>query len=159
MQEPCLMDLHSRGKRVNVLLWLELQDGLCACCRQSNLLSKGIVSNPCLVQVHGPTVIAVINDSVGVMFFRWICFVRLVCALPTFQTMSGFVKALAALLINSALLLCLSLGLLVTACSNAGVALNSNPVELEPVSMDRADADQALVDSGSLDDAMLGSGL
>ena len=73
--------------------------------------------------------------------------------------MSGFVKALAARLINSALLLCLSLGLLVTACSNAGVALNSNPVELEPVSMDRADADQALVDSGSLDDAMLGSGL
>tara|TARA_Y100000746_G_scaffold214933_1_gene208666 strand:+ start:1734 stop:1955 length:222 start_codon:yes stop_codon:yes gene_type:complete len=73
--------------------------------------------------------------------------------------MSGFVKALAALLINSALLLCLSLGLLVTACSNAGVALNSNPVELEPVSMDRAEADQALVDSGSLDDAMLGSGL
>ena len=73
--------------------------------------------------------------------------------------MSGFVKALAALLINSALLLCLSLGLLVTARSNAGVALNSNPVELEPVSMDRADADQALVDSGSLDDAMLGSGL
>ena len=73
--------------------------------------------------------------------------------------MSGFVKALAARLINSALLLCLSLGLLVTACSNAGVALNSNPVELEPVSMDRADADQALVDSGSLDDAMLGTGL
>ena len=73
--------------------------------------------------------------------------------------MSGFVKALAARLINSALLLCLSLGLLVTACSNAGVALKSNPVELEPVSMDRADADQALVDSGSLDDAMLGTGL
>ena len=73
--------------------------------------------------------------------------------------MSGFVKALAARLINSALLLCLSLGLLVTACSNAGVALNSNPVELEPVSVDRAEADQALVDSGSLDDAMLGSGL
>ena len=73
--------------------------------------------------------------------------------------MSGFVKALAARLINSALLLCLSLGLLVTACSNAGVALNSNRVELEPVSMDRAEADQALVDSGSLDDAMLGSGL
>ena len=73
--------------------------------------------------------------------------------------MSGFVKALAARLINSALLLCLSLGLLVTACSNAGVALNSNPVELEPVSMDRADADQALVDFGSLDDAMLGTGL
>ena len=73
--------------------------------------------------------------------------------------MPGFVKALAARLINSALLLCLTLGLLVTACSNAGVALNSNPVELEPVSMDRAEADQALVDSGSLDDAMLGSGL
>ena len=67
--------------------------------------------------------------------------------------MSGFVKALAARFINSALLLCLSLGLLVTACSNAGVALNSNPVVLEPVSMDQADADQALVDSGSLDDA------
>ena len=73
--------------------------------------------------------------------------------------MSGFVKNFATRLINSALLLCLSLGLLVTACSNAGVALNSNPVELEPVSMDRAEADQALVDSGSLDDAMLGSGL
>ena len=67
--------------------------------------------------------------------------------------MSGFVKNLATRLINSALLLCLSLGLLVTACSNAGVALNSNPVVLEPVSMDQADADQALVDSGSLDDA------
>ena len=67
--------------------------------------------------------------------------------------MSGFVKNLATSLINSALLLCLSLGLLVTACSNAGVALNSNPVVLEPVSMDQAEADQALVDSGSLDDA------
>ena len=64
-----------------------------------------------------------------------------------------FVKNLATRLINSALLLCLSLGLLVTACSNAGVALNSNPVVLEPVSMDQAGADQALVDSGSLDDA------
>ena len=67
--------------------------------------------------------------------------------------MSVFVKNLATRLINSALLLCLSLGLLVTACSNAGVALNSNPVVLEPVSMDQAGADQALVDSGSLDDA------
>tara|TARA_B100000900_G_scaffold82739_1_gene66880 strand:+ start:340 stop:543 length:204 start_codon:yes stop_codon:yes gene_type:complete len=67
--------------------------------------------------------------------------------------MSVFVKNLATRLINSALLLCLSLGLLVTACSNAGVALNSNPVVLEPVSMDQAEADQALVDSGSLDDA------
>ena len=67
--------------------------------------------------------------------------------------MSVFVKNLATRLINSALLLCLSLGLLFTACSNAGVALNSNPVVLEPVSMDQADADQALVDSGSLDDA------
>ena len=65
--------------------------------------------------------------------------------------MSVFVKNLATRLINSALLLCLSLGLLVTACSNAGVALNSNPVVLEPVSMDQAEADQALVDSGSLD--------
>ena len=73
--------------------------------------------------------------------------------------MPVFIKNLATRLINSALLLCLSLGLLVTACSNAGVALNSNPVVLEPVSMDRAEADQALVDSGSLDDAMLGSGL
>ena len=73
--------------------------------------------------------------------------------------MSGFVKNLATRLINSALLLCLSLGLLVTACSNAGVSLNSNPVVLEPVSMDQAEADQALVDSGSLDDALLGSGL
>ena len=67
--------------------------------------------------------------------------------------MSVFVKNLATRLINSALLLCLSLGLLVTACSNAGVSLSSNPVVLEPVSMDQADADQALVDSGSLDDA------
>ena len=67
--------------------------------------------------------------------------------------MSVFVKNLATRLINSALLLCLSLGLLVTACSNAGVALNSNPLVLEPVSMDQAEADQALVDSGSLDDA------
>ena len=67
--------------------------------------------------------------------------------------MSGFVKNLANRLINSALLLCLSLGLLVTACSNAGVSLNSNPVVLEPVSMDQAEADQALVDSVSLDNA------
>ena len=67
--------------------------------------------------------------------------------------MSVFVKNLATRLINSALLLCLSLGLLVTACSNAGIALNSNPVVLEPVSMDQAEADQALVDFGSLDDA------
>ena len=67
--------------------------------------------------------------------------------------MSVFVKNLATRLINSALLLCLSLGLLVTACSSAGVALNSNPVVLEPVSMDQAEADQALIDSGSLDDA------
>ena len=69
--------------------------------------------------------------------------------------MSVFVKNLATRLINSALLLCLSLGLLVTACSNAGVALNSNPVVLEPVSIHEAEADQALVDSGSLDDAVL----
>jgi len=67
--------------------------------------------------------------------------------------MSGFIKNLANRLINSALLLCLSLGLLVTACSNAGVSLNSNPVVLEPVSIDQAEADQALVDSGSLEDA------
>ena len=67
--------------------------------------------------------------------------------------MPVFVKNLATRLINSALLLCLSLGLLVTACFNAGVALNSNPVVLEPVSMDQADPDQALVESGSLDDA------
>ena len=73
--------------------------------------------------------------------------------------MPVFIKNLATRLINSALLLCLSLGLLVTACSNAGVALNSNPVVLEPVSMDQAEADQALVNSGSLDDALLGSGL
>ena len=67
--------------------------------------------------------------------------------------MPVFIKNLATRLINSALLLCLSLGLLVTACSNAGVALNSNPVVLEPVSMDQAEAEKALVDSGSLDDA------
>ena len=73
--------------------------------------------------------------------------------------MPVFIKNLATRLINSALLLCLSLGLLVTACSSAGVALNSNPVVLEPVSMDQAEADQALVNSGSLDDALLGSGL
>ena len=73
--------------------------------------------------------------------------------------MTGFIKNLATRLINSALLLCLSLGLLITACSNAGVALNRNPVVLDPVSMESAEADQALVDSGSLDDALLGSGL
>ena len=73
--------------------------------------------------------------------------------------MTGFIKNLATRLINSALMLCLSLGLLITACSNAGVALSRNPVVLEPVSMDQAKADQALVDSGSLDDALLGSGL
>ena len=73
--------------------------------------------------------------------------------------MSVFVKNLATRLINSALLLCLSLGLLVTACSNAGVSLNSNPVVLEPVSMDQAEADQALCDLGSFDEALLGSGL
>ena len=73
--------------------------------------------------------------------------------------MPGIVKTLVTRLINSALLLCLSLGLLVTSCSNPGVALNSNPVVLVPVSMDSAEADQALVDSGSLDDVILGSGL
>ena len=73
--------------------------------------------------------------------------------------MSEFVKTLVIRLINSALLLCLSLGLLVTACSNAGVALNSNPVVSEPISIDRTEADQGLVESASLDDAMLGSGL
>ena len=73
--------------------------------------------------------------------------------------MPGIVKTLVTRLINSALLLCLSLGLLVTSCSNPGVALNSNPVVLDPVSMDSAEADQALVDSGALDDAILGSGL
>ena len=67
--------------------------------------------------------------------------------------MSGFVKTFATRLINSALLLCLSLGVLITACSNAGIALNSNPVLLEPVLMDTGESDQALVDSGSLDDA------
>ena len=67
--------------------------------------------------------------------------------------MPVFVKNFATRLINSALLLCLSLGLLVTACSNAGVSLNSNPVVLEPVSMDQVEADQSLGDSGSLDDA------
>ena len=73
--------------------------------------------------------------------------------------MPGIVKTLATRLINSALLLCLSLGLLVTSCSNPGVALNGNPVVLDQVSMDSAEADQTLVDSGSLDDAILGSGL
>ena len=73
--------------------------------------------------------------------------------------MPGLVKTLATRLINSALLLCLSLGLLVTSCSNPGVALNSNPVVSEPISMDRTEADQGLVESASLDDAMLGSGL
>ena len=73
--------------------------------------------------------------------------------------MPGIIKTLVTRLINSALLLCLSLGLLVTSCSNPGVALNSNPVVLDPVSMDSAEADQALVDSGSLDDVILGSGL
>ena len=73
--------------------------------------------------------------------------------------MPGIVKTLVTRLINSALLLCLSLGLLVTSCSNPGVALNSNPVVLDPVSMDSAEADQALVDSGSLDDVIIGSGL
>ena len=96
---------------------------------------------------------------VGVMFLLRILFRLISLPLPRFRSMSGFVKNLATRLINSALLLCLSLGLLVTACSNAGVALNSNPVVLEPVSMDQAEADQALVDSGSLDDALLGSGL
>ena len=73
--------------------------------------------------------------------------------------MSEFVKILATRLINAALLLCLSLGLLVTGCSNAGVALNSNSVVSEPISMDRAEADQEPVESVSLDDAMLGSAL
>ena len=87
------------------------------------------------------------------MFLLRILFRLISLPLPRFRSMSGFVKNLATRLINSALLLCLSLGLLVTACSNAGVSLNSNPVVLEPVSMDQAEADQALVDSGSLDDA------
>ena len=73
--------------------------------------------------------------------------------------MSGFLKAFAMFLVNSALLICLSLGLLVTACSNPGVALNSQPVALESVSMESVEADQALDDSGSLNDAINGSGL
>ena len=73
--------------------------------------------------------------------------------------MSGFLKILCTRLVNSALLICLGLGLLLTACSNAGVALNSNPVVLESVSMELGEADQSLVDSGSLDDAIKDSGL
>ncbi len=73
--------------------------------------------------------------------------------------MTGFVKTLAIRLINSVLFLCLSLGLLVTACSSAGVALNSNSSVLDTALIDPAEAVQTPVNSGSLDDAMLGSGL
>ena len=62
-------------------------------------------------------------------------------------------------LVNSALLLYLGLGLLLTACSNAGVELNSNPVVLEIVSMDLGEADQLPLESGELDDAIQDPGL
>ena len=73
--------------------------------------------------------------------------------------MSGYLKVLSTSLVNSALLLCLCLGLLLTACSNAGVELNSNPVVLETVSMDLGEADQLPLESGELDDAIQDSGL
>ena len=72
--------------------------------------------------------------------------------------MSGYLKVLSTSLVNSALLLCLCLGLLLTACSNAGVELNSNPVVLESVSMELGEADQRLLDSGSPADASKDSG-
>ena len=76
--------------------------------------------------------------------------------------MSGFWKTSSTWLLNSVLWLCLSLGLLVTACSNPGVALNSQPVLGESVSMDSAEAaelDQARVEVGSVGEVINGSGL
>ena len=73
--------------------------------------------------------------------------------------MSVFLKILSTRLVNSALLLCLGLRLLLTACSNAGVELNSNPVVLETVSMDLGEADQLPLESGELDDAIQDPGL
>ena len=73
--------------------------------------------------------------------------------------MSGFFRAFVARLFNTALLLCCALCLLVSACSNPGVALNGNPVVQETVSMELGEAVQSPTESGSLDDAITGSGL
>jgi len=74
--------------------------------------------------------------------------------------MPGFWSTFWTRLRNS--VLCLCLGLLVTSCSNPGVALNSQPVIRNTTSTDSAEAvemDQARVDAGSLDEAINGSGL
>jgi len=74
--------------------------------------------------------------------------------------MPGFWSTFSAWLRNS--VLCLCLGLLVTSCSNPGVALNSQPVIRNTISTDSAEAiemDQARVETGSLDEAINDSGL
>ena len=62
-------------------------------------------------------------------------------------------------LFNTALLLFCALCLLVSACSSPGVALNGTPVVQETVSMELGEAIQSPTESGSLDDAITGSGL
>ena len=61
------------------------------------------------------------------------------------RSMFSLFRTLATRLIDSTLLIYLSLGLIVTACS------------LESVSMELGEADQDFVDSGSLDDAIVGA--
>lgn len=73
--------------------------------------------------------------------------------------MSDFFKLLVNRVFSGALLLCFVLGLLVTSCSNEGVALNSDAVVREFVSMELGEAAESTPQPGSLDDAITGSGL
>ena len=73
--------------------------------------------------------------------------------------MSGFFQDVAAHLRNGVLLLCLTLSLVVAACSNQGVALNGDVVVQKSASMELGDIDRSPVESASLDDAINGSGL
>ena len=73
--------------------------------------------------------------------------------------MSDFLKCSVSRLINGALMLCLALSFFVTACSNPGVALNSDVVVQQSASMELGEADQPSLDQSSLDDAISGSGL
>ena len=73
--------------------------------------------------------------------------------------MIGIFRGFVARLSNTALLLCCALCVLLTACSNPGVALNGLPVVQETVSTELGEAVQSPNESGSLDGAITGSGL
>tara|TARA_B100001121_G_scaffold207736_1_gene181711 strand:- start:438 stop:659 length:222 start_codon:yes stop_codon:yes gene_type:complete len=68
--------------------------------------------------------------------------------------MSGLFKTFVASLVKSALVLCLGLSLLVSACSNQGLLLTSDAVVQESVSMELGETDQEGADSDPFDDAM-----